>query len=175
MKLNEKSDKLNSDYDDELSDETEHAESIHERSRATTTTTTLADYGDEAYDDLEEKKTDKTSVDHSLKHSVHSQCPSICKCSFYNVNKNEDYERKRLKRKIGGKEYSGEEEDYSTSSSSSTTHNSDYEYQYEDNDGDLNTNEVKSYEIHVDCSYKNLNSISNLFDYDFPLEQVVSL
>ncbi len=166
--IDEKSDKLNSDYDDELSDENEHAESIHERSRATTTTTTLADYDDETYDDLEEKKTDKTSVDHSLK--LKKQCPSICKCSFYNVN-----ERKRLKRKSGGKEYSGEEEDYSTSSSSSTTHNSDYEYQYEDNDGDLNTDEVKSYEIHVDCSYKNLNSISNLFDYDFPLEQVVSL
>jgi hypothetical protein len=167
-------DKLNSDYDNELSDETEHAESIHERSRATTTTTTLADYDDETYDDLEEKKMDKTSVDHTLK--LKKQCPSICKCSFYNVNKNYDYERKRLKRKSSGKEYSGEE-DYSTSSSSSssTTHNSDYEYQYEDNGGDLITDEAKSYEIHVDCSYKNLNSISNLFDYDFPLEQVVSL
>lgn len=166
-------------YDDYLIDEKstensngdyDESELMYEQTKAKTTTTTtatttktLAEYEDETYEDLDEAKASKSNIDHSLK--LKKQCPSICHCSLYSNND------KRMRRKAN-KDYSGEEE----YSASSTTHGAEYEYQYEENiEENLSSLETKTYEIHVDCSHKNLNSISNLFDYDFPLEQIVSL
>ena len=177
--LNEATTSGDVNYDDYLIDEksTENSngdydesevmyEQTKEKTIATTTTTTLAEYGDESYEDLDEAKASKSNIDHSLK--LKKQCPSICHWSLYPNNNIND---KRMRRKAS-KDYSGEEE----YSASSTTHGAEYEYQYEENiEENLSSLETKTYEIHVDCSHKNLNSISNLFDYDFPLEQIVSL
>ena len=156
------------DYDELSEADTEISRRARPKTTTTTTTTHSPAYDDEIYDDTEEVNTSQTRLEHA--HKLRKQCPSLCTCDFVHV------ENKRAKRKTSEDYSEGEyNSNEDASSASSTTHGVDYEYNYEEEEEEYNSKEAKSYDIYVDCSGKGLYSISNLFDYDFPLDQIVSL
>lgn len=135
------------------------------------------------YDQLEEEEDTSYLNEDEFDDKQPYQCPSQCKCIFNkqdlatisnNDDTNEivdDYEENLLddnsirfnrKKRFVSNQTVDYEDDYVDEASQSTQ--------------DLNSNSKKlKYDIYVDCSSQNLNSISYLFSDDFPLDQIVSL
>lgn len=128
---------------------TEDYDSSHDSATTSAPATTTSAYDDLFYDEDESSTDDTSSADHSNNESsLQSQCPSVCKCKFL----------KNTARKKRENDYDSDKEE--TEDEYVNKHRT--------------TNKAK-YDIHIDCSGLNLNSIGNLFDYDFPVEQIVSL
>ena len=142
--------------DDELEDSnkddyslTEDYDSSHDSVTTTSApASTTSAYDDLFYDEDESSSDDTSSAEHSNNESsLQSQCPSVCKCKFI----------KNTARKKRENDYDSDKEET------------------EDENVNKHRNNKATYDIHIDCSGLNLNSIGNLFDYDFPVEQIVSL
>jgi hypothetical protein len=156
--------------------EYEYDESDYGIERSETTTTTTAstkDYSnsgggdDDYYSDYNEEDDydgqDEGAEDSSDEHQPPFQCPMQCKCIFKRKRTN-DYLKVRRRR-------AGEN---STTDTDYDGENYDADYEEDAKVASKQSSNAK-YEISIDCSAQGLQSISNLFDYDFPLEQIVKL
>jgi hypothetical protein len=128
-----------------------------ESSTETTTSSNQSEddyYYDEDYQsdqDTQDEHKSKSDSDESHKSDEPYKCPFQCKCTFIKLN-DSSHER-------DDEYYDYENEKQSTESHKPKSQQTDEYY------------DVK-YDITVDCSGQELNSISTLFDYDFPLEQI---
>ena len=140
--------------------EVEEQEEEEYTDESDSTTTKKDSYYDEneenGYDENEEEEEQDTSSidDEESSKSTPYNCPSDCKCIFNKVDKNNNEET---------------EEEFESSRKKRLVVNND-----EDNTVNNDNNKNVKYEIQVDCSANYLSTIVNLFDYDFPLNQIVS-
>ena len=125
-------------------------------------------------------------------------CPVQCKCQFDNGQDDEensyDYERESVKvrrllrrRRRRWIELGGSFGKSNTTTTTTTTTNKptvssgDYSYDSEYSDREeeaVSGGEGKKrskYDIKIDCSGQGLQTIADLFDYDFPMDQIVTL
>lgn len=121
----------------------------------TTTKSNDVNYDDETeYEETDNnEETEDTNVDPY-------NCPSQCKCKFNKI------ETKPLK------EEDNEYEEEETDTTSETRSRRSLEYSDNNEEQDVQTDK---YKIDVDCSAAHINSIRNLFDEEFPLDQIISL
>lgn len=142
-------------------------------------TSTSDDLSDD-YSDYEESINNEQTTDENVKQPYN--CPSQCKCQ-YKKNKisNQDYfqddaydydnESVKLK-KIRKRNHVGH------NNINKTINSYAFEKDYEDEVKSKSSSSRLSsgkYEINVDCNGQELLSISDLFDYDFPVDRIVSL
>jgi hypothetical protein len=139
---------------------------------------------DENEDDSSSFEDEEEESSSTEKKSTPYNCPSECKCVFNKVsddsasshsnNQDEDYQteksQKRRRRMVvnyvnetGSTEDLDEENEQDADESSKSG-----------DSGLKHRKENAKYEIHVDCSSQYLSTITNLFDYDFPFEQIIS-
>ena len=162
----------NNDYDEEIATEAASSHSKKLTSTLTTSPTQSASedyYDDEDYANQAQSNEETNWTDDTPPYT----CPSQCKCIFnkqttrvdlplgHNTINSDYYDaEKRAKRFV-----------------LSSSNSSDYDYEETNHPSDdhvIKKPKVK-FDITVDCSAHELSSISSLFDYDFPLEQIVHL
>lgn len=130
--------------------------------------TSSYDYYDDYYHDTNDAQKNTQSGSEQAPY----ECPLQCKCIFNQVEEQNDLDENRVDH-LNDYEHEMEE-------NFRKKRNSNVSYDYDDYLYDLSTKlpsskTKKKYQISVDCSNQNLNSISYLFSYDFPLDQIVSL
>lgn len=172
------------DYVDEY-DNTNRTKSSMETTTSTSRTT------DEYYSDEEEYSEDYEEDDvGNEKSEVKKQpynCPVQCKCQFrsnsveeatgYDDEDTYDYERESVKvKRVKKRRRRSVDLD---SKNASKTNENDYNFanDYNDRRESKSEGETKAtkYDIKVDCSGQGLQTIADLFDYDFPMDQIISL
>lgn len=131
--------------------------------------TSSYDYYDDYYHDLNDPQKN-TQLD--SQHTPY-ECPLQCKCIFKQMEEPNELDENRIYHSTNDYEHETEE-------IFRKKRNSNASYDYDDYLYDFSTKLPSSkknqkYEIYIDCSKQNLNSISYLFSYDFPLDQIVSL
>jgi hypothetical protein len=116
------------------------------------------------------------------------KCPSYCKCTF---NKQRPHRTTSGKNLVNSDYYDETSSNHYEYKHKARKHKrlvvtpkskNDTEYDYEEEEAasgggssiDTSVNKQK-FDITVDCSRQSLTSISNIFDYDFPLDQIVNL
>lgn len=152
--------------------------------------TTLS--SDEYYDDEDyanqAQSVDGAVADNQAQTTTSSpyQCPLQCRCWFNkpassntlvlgsNGESNDYYEDDETENET---KRSRRSSFYKRAGSNSRSNNTDYDDEYDSasEQKQKDTDHHHKYDITVDCTGQGLSSISNLFDYDFPLEQIVSL
>lgn len=146
-----------------------NSDSLSTSSYDYTDSTNSYDYYDDYYNDLydEQKNTNPGS------RKAPYECPLQCKCVF-----NERQETSG--QYINLNDESNDDYEHETEESFRKKRNINSSYDYDDYSYDYSTKSPSiqnkpKYDIYIDCSSQNLNSISYLFSYDFPLDQIVSL
>jgi hypothetical protein len=191
--INAKNTSVTSDYESEiLEDENSRAASSKLRSIKTTTAAASDDYydDDEDYANQAQSTDEETGGDKSSS-SLHNQhppykCPAYCKCIFNPQNPHKTTSGKNTVNSDYYDETSSNHYEYKHKAkkqkrlvvTQTLKSNNETEYDYEEDEstnGSAETTIRQKYDITVDCSKQSLTSISNLFDYDFPLEQIVNL
>ncbi|CAF0803966.1 unnamed protein product [Brachionus calyciflorus] len=175
----------NYDESNDYSDEIALKSSPEETTSETTSTNDYYDSEDTTDNENQDFYDDEDFEAESDSSKPPYECPSQCKCIF-NLRqetehvKNEDDEN--LVNEENNDYYDHEKSDNyrkkreTSSSSSSNSTTSDYEYDYETHTSTKSPSRKKrsKYDIYIDCSSQNLNTISYLFSDDFPLDQIVS-
>jgi hypothetical protein len=134
---------------------------------------------EEYYDDEDYASQAQSSHNSDSDQSPPYACPLQCKCEFKPETSpsktgqafKDDYEEDDLGDKMKRRNR--------RQVASDTSSNGDYEYSDGENEL-VNSKKVdkvveKKYDVYIDCSKQGLNSINNLFDYDFPMDQIISL
>lgn len=138
-----------------------------------------SDGQNDEYSDYEEPINNEQKTDENFKQPYN--CPSQCKCHYkktkisnqdYFLDDAYDYDNESVKlKKIRKRDHDGHIKINKTINSYSRENDYDDEVKLKSS-----TSRVMSgkYEISVDCNGQELFSISDLFDYDFPLDRIQS-
>ncbi|RNA42586.1 adhesion G -coupled receptor A3 [Brachionus plicatilis] len=123
------------------------------------------DYYHDVYDDKKNAQTDSEKPPH--------ECPMQCKCIFSESQEQNGHEENLIYESNDDYEHEAEESYRKKRTLNSSYDYDDYSYDYSTKSPVAPTK--RKYDIYIDCSSQNLNSISYLFAYDFPLDQIISL
>jgi hypothetical protein len=187
-----------SDYDDELIED----EGSRTKTRAVkkTTTASATTASDDYYDDEDYANQAQSSGEDETNAAQPTRppytCPAQCKCTFdkqnplkttssltsggksSNVVNSEDYDDTSSSSSFDYKHKARKHKRFVVSRTASSKNASELE-EYDDEEtstSETTTSSVKpKYDITVNCAKQGLTAINSLFDYDFPLDQIVNL